>query len=711
MEMYREKYFEILKDISQPQRYYSPEKGFIIKEKPLVNVLLTFPDLYEIGMAHYGFQLLYFLGNSIHNIQVERAFLPWFDLKEKMLHNSIPLLSNETQKPALSFPLICFTIPTPMHFTNVIYALELSKIPLKWEQRSDKDPIIVGGGMALSNPAPLFDIFDVIAIGDGEILFPKILEVFKEKEKRIERLEELSKIEGLIVPPLKKEKTKRVILRDLKEQFLFKPIVPSFPSVHNRFTIEIMKGCPWGCRFCQAGFWYRPYRESNLEEIYKFLIKNAPFSGFTEVGLLSLSSSDLSSIFPFCKNLIEYLKKYNISISMPSLRIDSLSFPLIEILQKIRKSSLTFAPETSEPLRKKINKPIKDEEILKVLIKAKNLGWKNVKFYFMLGLPFEEEKDLKEIIYLIEEVKKIGFPSISLNISNFVPKPWTPFQNYKMISLSELYEKQNFLKKKLKIKAKFTNPKISFIEERLSRGGRGLSDFLIELYKKGHFFDCWDEYVKVDEYLSILPESKICENPWEHFIDFDINKDFFEREFERAKEGIITVSCQKGCANCMENCKIERKREVSFELFKEENKEKKERITYKFYITKIGKAKFLSYTNYLNFISSYLISKKYPISFSSGYNPHPIMSAENSLPVGVESLEEIIYFNFFDQISIEGEEISEGIMVVKVEKVEKKDKFKGILFEYKNKKMILKSHKDLKIKDYFNLKKIKNLIW
>jgi radical SAM superfamily enzyme YgiQ (UPF0313 family) len=710
MKMEKDKYFEILKTISQPQRYLSPERGFVLKEKPRLKVLLIFPDIYEIGMANYGFQLLYFLGNSIEDVQIERGFLPWFDLGKKMKENSIPLLSIETQTPANQFSLIAFTLPTPMHFTNLIYALDLSNIPFKWKERSERDPIIIAGGMSLSNPAPLLEILDVIAIGDGEILLPKILNVFLEKEKKFERLEELSKIEGLIVPPLRKEKTKRVVLNGLKDQFLFKPILPSFPSVHHRFTIEIMRGCPWGCRFCQAGFWYRPYREADLEMTYNFLVENAPSSGFTEVGLLSLSSSDISSIFPFCKNLIEFLKKYNISISMPSLRVSSLSLPLIEILQMVRKSSLTFAPETSENLRKKINKPIKDEEIINVLTKAKDMGWKNVKFYFMLGLPFEEEEDLKSILNLIKEVKKIGFPSISLNISNFVPKPWTPFQNYKMPPLKDFYEKQNFLKKNLKIKAKFTNPKISYIEERLSRGGKVLGNVLIELYKRGIFFDCWDEYLKYDEYLSALPEINEGENPWEEVIDFDIKKDFFEKELEKAKRGEITISCHKGCSLCIENCNVgRRKNEINFKIIEGEMGERKENIIYKFYITKENKAKYLSYTNYLNFISSFLISKNYPLSFSSGFNPHPILSAENSLPVGVESQEEIVYFNFFNEILIEKKEISEGIKILKIERVEKKEKSKGALFEYKGKKIILKSHKDLKIKDYFNLKKIKNI--
>ncbi|MEJ5166438.1 MAG: radical SAM protein, partial [Thermoanaerobaculia bacterium] len=497
-------FLELLKDVKQPQRYLSPEIGAVLKDKFKIRGLLVFPDLYEIGMAHYGFQLLYFLGNSIEDVYIERGFLPWFDLKELMEKNGIPLLSYETGTPANKFSFLAFTLPTPQHFTNLIYGLDISKIPLKWKERSEKDPIIIAGGMALSNPSPLLDILDVIALGDGEILFPKILEVFKEEEKREKRLWYLSKIDGILVPPLKKEKTRKVFLKDLKNPFLFKPILPSYPSVHHRFNIEIMRGCPWGCRFCQAGFWYRPYREADLKKVYEFLIKEAPGSGFTEIGLLSLSSSDINFIYPFCQNLLNKLEKYHISLSMPSLRVDSISFPLIETLQRVRKSSLTFAPETGENLRLKINKPIKDEEIIEILKKAKGLGWKKIKFYFMLGLPFEKEEDLKDIVYLFKEVKKIGFPSVNLNISNFVPKPWTPFQNHKMPHLKEFYEKQVFLKKNLPYKAKFTKPEISFIEERISRGGEELGNLLIEAYRKGHFFDAWDEYIKFEEYLNIL---------------------------------------------------------------------------------------------------------------------------------------------------------------------------------------------------------------
>ncbi len=586
--MLRDDFFEVLKFVKQPQRYLGIEKGFILKENPSVKVLLIFPDLYEIGMSHYGFQLLYFLGNSIKDVFVERGFLPWFDLKEKMEEREIPLLSIETSSEPKEFPLISFTLPTPLHFTNLIYALNLAKIPLKWSERNEKDPIILAGGMACSNPAPLLDILDVIAIGDGEILFPKILEVFKEKDlNRFKKLEELAKIEGLLVPPLNKLKTKRVIVKDLKETFLFTPILTAFPPVHMRFTQEIMRGCPWGCRFCQAGFWYRPYREANLEEIFKHIIEKAPQSGFKEVGLLSLSSSDISSIFPFCKNLMDYLEPYKISLSMPSLRIDSTTFPLLQIIQKIRKSALTFAPETGESLRKKIGKDIKDKNILEVLIKAKDLGWKRVKFYFMLGLPFEEERDLKEIIDLIKEVKKIGFPSISLNISNFIPKPWTPFQWHKMEEIKNLFEKQKFLRKNLpykNIKISTSNPYLSHIEERYSRGNKKFGDILIKAYFKGYLFDNWEENYDLKEYLSILPENEIDikkELPWEENIEFDIKKEFFSKEFENSKKEIATIPCHKGCSFCMGDCKI-LKKEYNFEKRENIIIEEKEKNWYRF---------------------------------------------------------------------------------------------------------------------------------
>jgi radical SAM superfamily enzyme YgiQ (UPF0313 family) len=673
----------LLPYVSQPQRYAGVEAGAYRKEAPRLKAALVFPDLYEIGMAHTGFQLLYHVGNSIPGVFLQRAFAPWTDLGDLMRQSGVPLFTVETFEAVGDMPLVAFTLPTDLHATTFLYCLDLAGIPLLRSGRGDSHPIVMAGGLAAANPAPLMDFVDVFAVGDGELLLPQALNLFLEHPEwgREKKLEALAGMKGFLVPEWSRGPARRVYLKDLDEgAFDFQPLLPAYPSVHHRFNVELMRGCAWGCRYCQAGYWYRPLRERSVAAVKTMLLGRAGRSGFTEVGLLSLSTADYGPVVSLASALLEGLAEQGVSLSLPSLRINSVTLPLLSRLQRVRKSGLTFAPECGASLRPHINKAITDDEILEAVAQAKSMGWRAVKLYFILGLPFETEAHLDEIGELVRKIRSTGIRGVTVHVANFIPKPWTPFQWAVVPTVEEIREKQAHLRRILPrrdAELKLADPVMSRVEAAFSRGDESLGRVLLEAYRQGCVFDNWDEIFKGDVWMRLLPPdippSPDGILPWERWVDSGITRDFLEREWERAQRGEFSSSCRTACLACGlgragEDLRISKAFQVPSSKFQVETPKPnppegheevllkpgsgpqpaachlppKARVRYLLHFTKTGPARWLSYRNYANFIVEGLLREGVPLAFTGGFNPHPVLHLGPALPVGIESRDEVL---------------------------------------------------------------------
>ena len=550
----------LLLQVSQPQRYAGVEMGAASRPDARLRCALVFPDLYEMGMAHTGFQLLYRLGNALDGVFLERAFAPWPDLGDRMRAEGIPLFTQETFSSVGEMPLVAFTLPTNLHATNLLYCLDLAGVPLLRTERGEEHPVVLAGGLGVSNPAPLTGFVDAFALGDGELLLPRVLELFRDRPAlpRRGKLEALAAMEGFLVPGLTKGPARRVWLADLDDApFDFDPILPAFPSAHHRLHAEVARGCARGCRFCEAGFWYRPWRERDAGAVRNFLLDRAPRSGFTEAGLLSLSTADYSAVEPLAEALAEGLREHRVSLSLPSLRIDAATLPLLERAREVRKSGLTFAPEAGASLRPALNKAITDDQILATVARAKALGWRTVKLYFMIGLPFEQEGHWEEIARLVERVRSVGMRSVTVHVANFVPKPWTPFQWAPAASAEHLEGARAFLRSRLPrrgVELKTADPAPSRVEAAVSRGDEATGAVLLEAYRRGCRFDNWTETFRADLWDALLPPARAFdpgeELPWERWVDSGLDRGFLLREWERAKAGQFSPPCTEQCLAC-----------------------------------------------------------------------------------------------------------------------------------------------------------------
>ena len=699
----------LLPRVAQPQRYVAVETGAHAVEAPRLKAALIFPDLYEIGMAHTGFQLLYHIGNSIPGVFLQRAFAPWPDMGQLMRENGIPLFTVESFDAVGEMPLAAFTLPTDLHATTFLYCLDLAGIPLRRGERKREHPIVMVGGLAAANPAPLMEFTDVFAIGDGEILLPQALYLFLEHSdwERGKKLEALARVEGFLVPGLSTHRARRVYLENLDDgPFDFAPMLPAYPSVHHRYNVELMRGCAWGCRYCQAGYWYRPLRERSAGAVAKALLGRAGRTGFTEVGLLSLSTADYSPIEPLAETLLTGLEEERVSVSLPSLRVSSTTLPLLARMQRVRKSGLTFAPECGASLRGHINKAITDDEILDAVKRAKALGWRAVKLYFILGLPFETPQHLEEIAALVRRVYATGIRTTTVHVANFVPKPWTPFQWAVAPSLEEMREKQSLLRSLLPgrgVELKMADPVMSWVEAHFSRGGENLSEVLLEAYRQGCLFDNWSEKFRPEIWSGLLqtPPSFALEDdlPWERWVDSGITGAFLKREWEKAVRGEFSPSCRASCLACGlgragEDLRISQEFKVPSSKFQVESREHRDpeihedaeefkvqsskfqvksrerrdpemhdegpskpdsgrqpsgvslqpeaRVRYLLHVTKTGPARWVSYRNYANFVVEALLRAGVPLSFTTGFNPRPILHLGPALPVGIASRDEVV---------------------------------------------------------------------
>ncbi len=599
---------EILMQVEKPERYIGGEWNSVIKEKEKVSIrfAFAFPDVYEVGMSHLGIQILYDMFNKMEDVWCERVYSPWVDLDAILREGNIPLFALESQDPVKSFDFLGITLQYEMCYTNVLQILDLSGIPLHASERTEEDPIVIGGGPCAYNPEPISCFFDLFSIGEGESMYPALFELYKacraEGKTRREFLKEAARLPGFYVPalytpsyredgtlaaftpadPTVPEVVKRQLVLDFEHApYPVKPVVPYIQAIQDRIVLEIQRGCIRGCRFCQAGMIYRPLREKPVEHVRELAKELIRYTGYDEISLSSLSSSDYEALPQLLDYLMEVCPDQGINISLPSLRIDSFSLDVMSKVQDIKKSSLTFAPEAgSQRMRDVINKGLTEEDILGGAIEAFKGGWNKVKLYFMLGLPFETEEDIREIAHLCEKIamayydtvpkeNRNGKVQITASSSFFVPKPFTPFQWASMNKEEEFRGKAHIVKEEVRaqlnqksIRYRYHDPDESVLEGVMARGDRRVADVIEAAYRNGAIYDAWTEQFDlqkwkdafaacgIDPYFYTHRERETGELlPWD-FIDIGVSKAFLIREWERAQKAEVTPNCRQQCSGC-----------------------------------------------------------------------------------------------------------------------------------------------------------------
>lgn len=599
----KEKIEKHLLEVQKPSRYIGGEVGSIVKEKSEVDVRFAFcfPDTYDIGMSHIGMKILYSLKNSRENFWCERCFAPDEDFERIMRENEIPLYALESLDPVKDFDFIGFTMQYELSYTNVLNMLDLAGIPIFAKDRTDElTQIVIAGGPCVCNPEPLADFFDLFILGEGEEVNLELMDMYNEMKKhgasRMEFLRKAAQIEGVYVPRFYEfgykedgsisgmtvfenapETVKKRIIRDFDGVFYPENfVVPFTEIVHDRVSVEVLRGCIRGCRFCQAGFIYRPFREKTPETIYnetKCLCEN---TGYGEVSLASLSTSDHSEIDEMLTRLIDYTAGERINLSLPSLRVDNFSESLLEKIKKVRKSGLTFAAEGgTQRLRDVINKNVTEEEIMNTCRIAFEGGYSSVKLYFMMGLPTETDEDIVgiaelaqrilDLFYSIENRPKGRQPQISVSCATFVPKPFTPFQFEPQDTRREIERKQKLLLdsvKSKKIRVSYHDSDVSLLEAVLAKGDRRICNVIYTAWKMGCKFDSWSEHFKFDVWLEAFEKCGIDPAfyanrrldfdeilPWDH-LDYLVSKEFFIRENKTAHKSVTTPNCRQRCSGC-----------------------------------------------------------------------------------------------------------------------------------------------------------------
>ena len=599
---------EILMKIDKPARYIGNELNSIKKDKEKVAIrfAMCFPDVYEIGMSHLGVQILYDMFNKMEDVWCERVYSPWPDLHKIMKEEHIPLFGLESQEPIKNLDFIGLTLNYEMCYTNVLQILDLGQIPLLAKDRTEDDPLVIGGGCCTYNPEPMADFFDLFYMGEGEISFYELFDLYKkmraEGKTRHEFLHEASKVPGIYVPSLyevtyKEDGTiasfepiyedvpktiqKQIVLNMTEAVYPEKPVVPFIKATQDRVVLEIQRGCIRGCRFCQAGMVYRPVREKNVEHLKELAYKMLKSTGHEEISLSSLSSSDYSELEELVNFLIDEFKGKGVNISLPSLRIDAFSLDVMSKVQDIKKSSLTFAPEAgSQRLRDVINKGLTEEVILNGSRLAFEGGWNKVKLYFMLGLPTETEEDMKAIPQLANEIaalyydtvpkeKRNGKCQITISTSFFVPKPFTPFQWAGMYTPGDYLARARVVNEGVhaqlnhkSIKYNWHEADVTVLEGILARGDRKIGQALLKVYEKGGIFDAWSEYFDYQRWVDAFAECGIDTDfytmrerdldeifPWD-FIDIGVSKEFLKREWKNAHDEKVTPNCRMKCSGC-----------------------------------------------------------------------------------------------------------------------------------------------------------------
>ena len=598
---------EILMSVEKPARYTGNEINMVKKDPASVDVrfCMCFPDVYEIGMSHLGIQILYDMFNQWEDTYCERVYSPWPDLDKIMREKHIPLFALESQQPIKEFDFLGITLQYEMCYTNILQVLDLSGIPLYTKDRTLEDPFVVCGGPCTYNPEPIADFFDLVYIGEGETSYRELLDKYKEWKKsgksRREFLEIAATVDGIYVPSLydvtynqdgtihamvpncetAPEKVKKQVVNDLTHTYYpEKPLVPYIKATQDRVVLEIQRGCIRGCRFCQAGMIYRPIRPRDIDYLKKMAVTMLDNTGYEEITLSSLSSSDYKELSELVYFLIDECDERKINISLPSLRIDAFSLDVMSKVQDIKKSSLTFAPEAgSQRMRNVINKGLTEEVILSGAWEAFQGGWNRVKLYFMLGLPGEREDDIEQIAVLADKIaakyfelpkeERHGRPEIVASSSFFVPKPFTPFQWSPMNTAEQFESKRRFLLGKVKeqlnqrsIRYQCHDAVTSELEGIFARGDRKLCKVIEDAYRRGCIFDAWTDYFKEDVWEQVMDENGVSRYfynyrergkdeifPWD-FIDIGVSKNFLYREYENSLQEKVTPNCRAKCSGC-----------------------------------------------------------------------------------------------------------------------------------------------------------------
>lgn len=593
---------DILYRVEKPSRYVGGELNEVIKDPKEVDIRFgfCFPDVYEVGMSHLGSRILYHVLNQRKDTYCERVYAPWPDMEKLMRENNIPLYALETKDPINEFNFLAFTLQYEMSYTNILNMLNMGGIPLRASERTEKDPLVIAGGPCAYNPEPLYDIVDIFQLGEGEEGLNDLLDLYQKHKDNFNKeayLREASHIPSVYIPSLydvtynedgtikefipkyddvPKKVKKRIINNFDQVDFPESLIVPYSEIVHDRVVLELFRGCTNGCRFCQAGMIYRPVREKSRKTLLDQARKMLKATGYDEVSLVSLSTCDYSDIQGLVKDLIEEHGKNNVSVALPSIRVDAFSVDLLKEIQKVRKTGLTFAPEAgSQRMRDVINKGLTEERILEAAKNAFESGWSTIKLYFILGVPYETVEDAAEIGLLAEKIADQYFAvpkhirnkglRITVSTSILVPKPFTPFQWAPMEKMDIVTEKINAVKgatKSRSIVYNYHEQKTSYMEAVLARGDRKLCDVLIKAYEKGAKFDGWSEYFDFELWQEALAECNVDGDfyvyrqrsydeilPWD-FIDIGVTRKYLERENEKAKTGEPTQNCRKGCTGC-----------------------------------------------------------------------------------------------------------------------------------------------------------------
>jgi radical SAM family uncharacterized protein/radical SAM-linked protein len=694
-----------LSQIEKPTRYLGGELNSITKNLSTVDLsfALAFPDTYEVGMSHVGSAILYHILNEREWIAAERVYAPWPDMEAYLLENDTPLASLENHLPLCEFDVVGFTLQYELSYSNILNMLKLSGIPLRRTDRTDDHPLIIAGGPCAYNPEPLSDFIDCVLIGDGEEATIEICTAIRESkqldENRAALLDRLSRITGVYIPslfdvtyntdgtvaaitPLRDDyqKVTRRYLENLDSApFPTKPIVPFMNTVHNRVSMEIARGCTRGCRFCQAGYVYRPVRERSPQTIADLLEKSLAASGFDEATLLSLSTGDYSCIEPLLKGLMKRYADKKVALALPSLRVGSLTEELMEEIKKVRKTGFTLAPEAgSERLRQVINKGITEADLLEATHNAYSLGWRMIKLYFMLGLPTETDADLEALIDLAGRVKKsgkgTGGADANVSVSTFVPKPHTPFQWEAQIDEIETRRRQSILRnglEKKKVRFKWHDAPLSLMEGVFARGDRRLGAVIERAVELGCRFDGWREHFRYDLWKQAMADCGLDPTwylrerrpdeilPWQH-IDAGLDKEFLLRELRSARAEQPTGDCRTGpCTQCgVCDFKSLRMRltdatEISTLTNLIEQDEKDLRFRYRFRLCKDGRARLVSHLEYINVFERAARRANIPLRYSNGFHPAPKFSFSDALPTGVASDAELIDIELFRPIAAE----------------------------------------------------------